>query len=59
MAQNCSGNSYGSGRIIKKENKMKRRKMSKGHSKRVFKKNLGVQAMNDLNPRRMRGGIRL
>lgn len=38
---------------------MKRRKMSKYHSKKVFKKNLGVQAMNDLNPRRMRGGIRL
>lgn len=38
---------------------MKRRKLSKNVSKKIFKKNLGVQAMNDLNPRRMRGGIRL
>lgn len=38
---------------------MRRRKMSKGHSKRVFKKNTGVQKMNTLNPRTMRGGIRL
>lgn len=29
---------------------MRRRKMSKGHSKRVFKKNTGVQKMNTLNP---------
>lgn len=38
---------------------MKRRPMNKSHSKKVFKKNLGVQAMNDLNPRRTRLGIRL
>lgn len=38
---------------------MKRRSMSRSTSKKVFKKNLGVQAMNRLNPRRMRGGIRL
>jgi len=38
---------------------MKRSKMSKGNSKRVFKKNLGVQKMNNLNIRRMRGGVRL
>lgn len=38
---------------------MKRRKMSAKSSKRVFKKNSGVQAMNNINPRAMRGGIRL
>lgn len=38
---------------------MKRRSMSKNTSKKVFKKNLGVQAMNNLNLRRMRGGVRL
>ncbi|WNK12663.1 MAG: DNA binding protein (J protein) [Microvirus sp.] len=38
---------------------MKRRPMSKGQSNRHFKKNTGIQKMNTLNPRRMRGGIRL
>lgn len=38
---------------------MKRRSMSKSASKSSFKKNTGIQAMNRLNPRRMRGGIRL
>jgi len=38
---------------------MKRSKMSYGKSKRVFKKNLGVQKLNNLNVRRMRGGVRL
>lgn len=38
---------------------MKRRPMSKRSSKRVFKKNTGVQKMNSMNPRSMRGGIRL
>jgi hypothetical protein len=38
---------------------MKRRNMSKGHSKKVFKKNTGVHTANTSNPRRMRGGIRL
>jgi len=38
---------------------MKRRKMSAKSSKRVFKKNTGVQKMNSINPRSMRGGIRL
>lgn len=38
---------------------MKRKSMSKHTSKKVFKKNLGVQAMNSLNVRRMRGGVRL
>lgn len=38
---------------------MKRRKMSRGNSKRVFKKNTGVQKMNTINPKSMRGGIRL
>jgi len=38
---------------------MKRRKMSYDKSKKVFKKNTGVHKLNTLNPRRMRGGIRL
>lgn len=38
---------------------MKRKKMSRSGSKKFFKKNLGVQAMNNLNVRRMRGGVRL
>lgn len=38
---------------------MKRRKMSFSSSKKTFKKNTGVQKMNTLNPRTMRGGIRL
>lgn len=38
---------------------MRRKPMSMKASKRVFKKNTGVQKMNTLNPRRMRGGIRL
>lgn len=38
---------------------MKRRPMSKRASKRSFKKNTGVQKLNNLNPRSMRGGIRL
>lgn len=38
---------------------MRRRKMSKSHSKKVFRKNTGVQKMNNMNPRTMRGGIRL
>lgn len=38
---------------------MKRRSMSNRHSKRSFKKATGVHKVNSLNPRRMRGGIRL
>lgn len=38
---------------------MKRRPMSKSASKKVFKKNTGVQKLNTVNPRSMRGGIRL
>lgn len=38
---------------------MRRKKMSKQHSKKVFRKNTGIQKMNTLNPRTMRGGIRL
>lgn len=38
---------------------MKRSKMSRGASKRSFKKATGVQKLNHLNPRAMRGGIRL
>lgn len=38
---------------------MKRKPMSKSKSKRSFKKNTGVHPVNNANPRRMRGGIRL
>lgn len=38
---------------------MRRKPMSKSHSKKVFKKNTGVHKVNKLNPRKMRGGIRL
>lgn len=38
---------------------MRRRPMSRKGSKRHFRKNTGVQKMNHLNPRTMRGGIRL
>ena len=38
---------------------MKRRKMSKNSSRKVFKKNTGVHSMNNINPRALRGGIRL
>lgn len=38
---------------------MKRQAMSKNASKRTFKKATGIQKMNSLNPRTMRGGIRL
>lgn len=38
---------------------MKRKSMSKSASKKVFKKNTGIQKMNTINPRNMRGGIRL
>ncbi|QXP08277.1 MAG: hypothetical protein [Arizlama microvirus] len=38
---------------------MKRRKMSKNVSRKVFKKNTGIHKVNSLNPRKFRGGIRL
>lgn len=38
---------------------MKRKPMNRSTSKKVFKKNTGVQKMNNINPRNMRGGIRL
>lgn len=38
---------------------MKRRSMSKKGSKTHFKKNTGVHKQNSVNPRSMRGGIRL
>lgn len=38
---------------------MYRKKMSSDRSKRVFKKNTGIQKLNNLNPRTFRGGIRL
>lgn len=38
---------------------MKRKALSKSVSKKVFKKNTGVQKLNHVNPKNMRGGIRL
>lgn len=38
---------------------MRRKKLSRGASRRLFKKKTGVQKMNSLNPKGMRGGIRL
>lgn len=38
---------------------MRRKSMSRRASKRSFKKNTGVQTLNKINPRSMRGGIRL
>lgn len=38
---------------------MKRKQMSKKASQVSFKKNTGVQKLNNMNPRIMRGGIRL
>jgi hypothetical protein len=38
---------------------MKRQKMSYKKSKKYFKKNTGVQALNTINPTTFRGGIRL
>lgn len=38
---------------------MKRKAMSRGQSKRVFKNGTGVQKMNVINPKNQRGGIRL
>lgn len=38
---------------------MKRRPLGRGKSRKIFKKNTGVQKLNHLNPRIMRGGIRL
>lgn len=38
---------------------MKRQKMSYKASKTSFKKNTGVQKLNTINTRSMRGGIRL
>lgn len=38
---------------------MKRRSMSRNHSRKTFKKATGVHSVNNLNPRKFRGGIRL
>lgn len=38
---------------------MKRRPMSKKQSKKVFKATSGTHGLNKVNPRKMRGGIRL
>lgn len=37
---------------------MRRRSLSKSHSKRMFRRSSGVHKANDLNKRRMRGGMR-
>lgn len=42
-----------------KEGSMKRSKMSRGKSRKDFRKKTGVQKVNHINPRTMRGGIRL
>lgn len=38
---------------------MKRKAMSKSHSRRSFRKATGIHRVNSLNPRKFRGGIRL
>lgn len=38
---------------------MYRKKMSRGKSRRDFRKKTGIHKMNSLNPRSFRGGIRL
>lgn len=38
---------------------MRRKKLNYSKSKRMFKKATGIQKLNNLNPRRFRGGIRL
>lgn len=43
----------------KGENRMYRKKLNKRASRKVFRKNTGVQKLNKVNPRNMRGGIRL
>nr|QJB20855.1 MAG: hypothetical protein [Microvirus sp.] len=42
----------------KKDAPMKRKPMSKKHSRTTFKRSSGHHPANNLNPRRMRGGIR-
>lgn len=37
---------------------MKRKPLSKKHSQRTFRRSSGVHAANNLNKRRMRGGLR-
>jgi len=38
---------------------MKRKTMSKDSSRKSFRKNTGIHGLNNLNPRKFRGGIRL
>lgn len=38
---------------------MKRKPMSKGSSQRTFKKASGVHKVNNMDPKKFRGGIRL
>lgn len=45
--------------VFKVGGNMKRRRLSKHKSHRVFRKNTGIHSLNHANPRIMRGGIRL
>lgn len=38
---------------------MRRKPLSKSHSRKSFRKNTGIHGVNKLNPRKFRGGIRL
>ena len=38
---------------------MRRRKLKSSVSKKLYKKNTGIQKLNHINPITMRGGIRL
>lgn len=38
---------------------MRRKQMNRSSSKRIYKKNTGIHAYNNINPRTFRGGIRL
>lgn len=38
---------------------MRRKKMGKQKSRKVFRKNTGIHKLNTMNPKSMRGGIRL
>lgn len=38
---------------------MHRKPLSKKQSRKIFKKNTGVQRLNAINPRAMRGGRRI
>lgn len=38
---------------------MKRRALKFSQSKKIFRKNTGIHKVNHINPRKLRGGIRL